>query len=178
MPSPPPTLTERRSPWVVFTSADDPWLGSEIAALAARDGLVLRLDGRELRDAPSLFRTFARELDFPGYFGHNWDALVDCLHDWHGPGRGGQGLAIVIEHADGLRHAEFLGLLVSVLTQAAEHSNLRLDADGGLDEEWRRPVAQHFVLLLDHTPPAAFAQAVAGGVNVTVALTDGRLLAT
>ncbi|MFE2022395.1 barstar family protein [Streptomyces sp. NPDC059499] len=36
----------------------------------------------------AVFRTFARELSFLGYFGHNWDALVDCLHDWHGPGHG------------------------------------------------------------------------------------------
>ncbi|MER5866631.1 barstar family protein [Kitasatospora sp. NPDC002040] len=174
---PKPTLTERRSPWVVFTSADDPWLRSEVATLVARDGLVLRLDGRELRDAPSLFRAFARELAFPTYFGHNWDALVDCLQDWHGPGHGTQDLAIVIEHADGLQHSEFLGLLVSVLTQAAEQSNLRLDGDGNLDE-WQPRIAQHFVLLLNHTSPSAFTQAVAHRADVVVALADGRLLAT
>lgn len=38
-----PTLTERRSPWVVFTSPADPWLVSETAALVQRNGLVLRL---------------------------------------------------------------------------------------------------------------------------------------
>ncbi|MFG2949978.1 barstar family protein [Streptomyces adustus] len=79
-----PTLTEHRSPWVVFTSPVDPWLASETAALVQRNGLVLRLDGRGMRDAASVFRTFARDLSLPGYFGHNWDALVDCLHDWHG----------------------------------------------------------------------------------------------
>ncbi|MEU2631088.1 barstar family protein [Kitasatospora sp. NPDC007106] len=178
MPKPTPTLTERRSPWVVFTSADDPWLVSESAALVERDGLVLRLDGRELRDAPSVFRTFARELSFVGHFGHNWHALADCLHDWHGPGHGNQDLAIVIEHADGLRNVGFLGLLVSALAEAAWRSNLRLDADGNLDEEWRRRIAQHFVLLLDHTSPAAFIEAVARGMDVAAALSEGRLLAT
>ncbi|MGW4895659.1 barstar family protein [Kitasatospora sp. NPDC004240] len=172
-----PTLTEQRSPWVVFTSPADPWLASETAALVRRNGLVLRLDGRELRDAASVFRTFARELSFPDYFGHNWHALVDCLHDWHGPGHGEQDLAILIEHADDLLKADFLGLLVSDLAEAAWHSNLRLDADGELSE-WRRRIAQHFVLLLDHTAPAAFAEAVARGMDVAVALSDGRLLAT
>ncbi|MER7735534.1 barstar family protein [Streptomyces erythrochromogenes] len=172
-----PTLTERRSPWVVFTSPADPWLASETAALVRRDGLVLRLDGRELRDPASVFRTFARELSFPGYFGHNWHALVDCLHDWHGPGHGNRDLAILIDHADGLLTSDFLGLLVSVLAQAAWNSNLRLDADGEPDTDWTR-TTQHFVLLPDHTAPAAFAEAAARGQDVAVALADGRLLAT
>ncbi|MEV8531886.1 barstar family protein [Streptomyces sp. NPDC051211] len=174
---PKPTLTERRSPWVVFAPVADPWLASETAALAQRNGLVLRLDGRELRDAASLFRTFARELSFVGHFGHNWDALVGCLHDWHGPGQGNQGLAILIDHADGLREADFLGLLVSALAQAAWNSNLRIDGDGNLDE-WRQRITQHFVFLLDHTAPATFAEGAARGMDVAVALSEGRLLAT
>ncbi|MEU9117199.1 barstar family protein [Streptomyces sp. NPDC048483] len=174
---PQPTLTERRSPWVVFTSAADPWPAAETATLVRQNGLVLRLDGRELRDAASLFRTFARELSFAGHFGHNWDALVDCLHDWHGPGHGNQDLAILIDHADDLRQADFLGLLVSVLAQAAWNFNLRIDADGNLDA-WRQRIVQHFVFLLDHTAPAAFAEGAARGTDVVVALSDGRLLAT
>ncbi|MEU6213276.1 barstar family protein [Streptomyces sp. NPDC047023] len=175
--TPRPTLTEHRSPWVVFTSPADPRPASETTALAERNGLVLRLDGREMRDPASVFRTFARELSFPGHFGHNWDAFVDCLQDWHGPGHGKQDLAILIEHADGLLEAEFLGLFVSVLAQAAWNSNLRLDGDGELDE-WRPRIAQHFVFLLDHTSPAAFAEKAARGTDVAVALSDGRLLAT
>ncbi|MEV0094093.1 barstar family protein [Streptomyces sp. NPDC050738] len=173
-----PTLTERRSPWVVVTSAGDPQLEAETAALLRKGGVVLRLDGRELGDEASLFRVFARELSFPGYFGHNWDALVDCLRDWHGPGHGaGRGQAVLIEHADGLRDADFLGLLVSVLAQAAWHSNLRLDADGNPDDDWA-PMVQHFVLVLDGTAPLAFAEPAARGTDVAVAWLDGRLLAT
>ncbi|MFD3676869.1 barstar family protein [Streptomyces sp. NPDC058613] len=161
----------------LFTSPADSWLASETAALVQRNGLVLRLDGREMRDPASVFRTFARELSFLGYFGHNWDALVDCLHDWHGPGHGKQDLAILIEHADDLLKSDFLGLFVSVLVQAAWNSNLRLDGDGELDE-WRQCIAQHFVFLLDHTAPVAFTEKAACGMDVAVALSDGRLLAT
>ncbi|MCZ0983028.1 barstar family protein [Streptomyces diastatochromogenes] len=161
----------------MFTSPADPWLASETAALVQRNGLVLRLDGRAMPDPASVFRTFARELSFPGYFGHNWDARVDCLHDWHGPGYGDQDLAILIEHADDLLESDFLGLFVSVLAQAARHANLRLDADGELDE-WRQRIAQHFVFLLDRTAPAAFAEQAARGMDVAVALSDGRLLAS
>ncbi|MGW7274473.1 barstar family protein [Streptomyces sp. NPDC054864] len=174
---PKPTLTERRSPWVVFTSHADPWLASETAALVRRNGLVLRLDGRVMRDPASVFRTFAQELSFLGYFGHNWDALVDCLQDWHGPGHGNQDLAILIEHADHLLKSDFLGPFVSVLAQAAWNSNLRLDADGELDE-WRQRIAQHFVFVLDRTAPVAFTETAARGMDVAVAFADGRLLVT
>ncbi|GGQ23848.1 hypothetical protein GCM10010187_45410 [Actinomadura coerulea] len=113
-----PSLTERRPPWVVFTTGDDPWVAAETTALQEQGGLVFRLDGRELLEPASLFRAFAQELGFLDYFGHNWDALVDCLHDWHGPGHGRQDVAVLVDSADELSGAEFLGLLVSVLCQA------------------------------------------------------------
>jgi hypothetical protein len=171
-----PSLAERRSPWVVFTSDDDPWVTAETAALQKQGGLVFRLDGRELLEPASLFRTFARELSFLGYFGHNWDALVDCLHDWHGPGHGKRGIAILIDNADELLGVEFVGLLVSALCQAAWKANLQLDADGVPHEN--EPFALHFVLLLNHTPPAVFAKAAASDTDVDVTLEDGRLTAT
>jgi hypothetical protein len=87
------TLTERQSPWVVVTRADDPWVSAEVVKLEKRGGTVVRLEGWKLREPPSLFATFARELSFPGYFGHNWDALVDCLRDWHGHGADTKDLA-------------------------------------------------------------------------------------
>jgi RNAse (barnase) inhibitor barstar len=34
-----------------------------------------------LSDRESLFRALSRELQCPSYFGHNWDALSDCLRD-------------------------------------------------------------------------------------------------
>ncbi|MDX3537081.1 barstar family protein [Streptomyces sp. MB09-01] len=170
-----PDLTRPRSPWVVFTCADDPWVTAETAALQEQGGLVFRLDGRDLLEPASLFRTFARELSFLGYFGHNWHALVDCLHDWHGPGHGERNVAVLIEHADALLGKEFLGLFVSVLCEAAWNANLQLDGDG-VPHEDRPPFALHFVLLLDHTSPADFAEDVL--TDVGVALADGRLTAT
>ncbi len=32
--------------------------------------------------AKAMFKAFQRDLDFPDWFGHNWDALVDALSDW------------------------------------------------------------------------------------------------
>jgi len=172
-----PTLTERRSPWVIVTRADDPWVSAEVSKLQKQGGSVVRLNGRELLEPVSLFAAFARELSFPGYFGHNWDALVDCLHDWHGHGRDTKDLAVLIDGADELVWADFLGVFISVLCQAAWKANLQLDADGHPHEHWP-PFALHFVFLLRETAPAAFAEPAASDTDVGVALTDGRLTAT
>ncbi|MEU8001087.1 barstar family protein [Catellatospora sp. NPDC049111] len=175
----PPSLVEPRPPWVVFTRRDDPWAGAETAELVKRGGSVFRLDGRELRDRSSLFTAFARELTFPSYFGRNWDALVDCLHDWHSHVGGTDDVAIMIDDADQLLHVDFLGILVSVLCHAAWRANLQLDADGNPhnDDHWT-PRALHTVFLLGPTPPVAFAGGATSDLDVAVVVGDGRLLAT
>ena len=38
---------------------------------------------RGLSNADGLFQAVAEALQFPGYFGHNWNALYDCLRDFH-----------------------------------------------------------------------------------------------
>lgn len=149
-------------------------MSADSSALLERGGLVLRLDARELLEPASLFGAFARELSFPGYFGHNWDALVDCLHDWHGPGHVKRDVALLIGEADVLLAVDFLGLFISVLCQAAWKANLQLDADGRPDGE-RVPFVLHFVFLLEHTVPADCAEAVSRGRWLDVELDDHRL---
>ena len=41
---------------------------------------VVRL-GQAVSDK-AMFKAFQRDLHFPDWFGHNWDALVDALSDW------------------------------------------------------------------------------------------------
>lgn len=171
------TLTRRSQPWVVFVREDDPWLTTEAAKLLKHGGRVIRLAGEDLRQPETLFATFAREFSFPSYFGHNWDALVDCLHDWHGHGGDTKDVAVLVDDADGLLRVDFLGRLVSVLCQAAWRANLQLDADGVPDPD-TPPFTLHFAFLLAGTPPAAFATAAARGMDVEVELEEGRLTAT
>jgi RNAse (barnase) inhibitor barstar len=59
------------------------------------EALVVRMP-RGIRSKQKLLCVLADKLHFPRYFGHNWDALEECLHDltWQ-PDR-----AIIIVHED------------------------------------------------------------------------------
>lgn len=57
--------------------------GSKATALVkAPVGFALRaINGKKCSTPSGLFTEFARALDFPDYFGHNWDAMEECLAD-------------------------------------------------------------------------------------------------
>ena len=59
--------------------------------------LCARIDLSQCDDRPALLEAVAESLAFPDWFGHNWDALADCLGDlsWlEAPG-----YLLVFEHA-------------------------------------------------------------------------------
>ncbi|TBR13879.1 barstar family protein [Rugosibacter aromaticivorans] len=67
--------------------------------------LVQRIDLRSTHNRDELLETLGRGLGFPEWFGHNWDALNDCLLDmgW----RPAEGYVVILDHCDGIHaHAE------------------------------------------------------------------------
>ena len=40
---------------------------------------TVRLDGTKIADAASFHRECQRVLGFPGFYGANWDAWIDCM---------------------------------------------------------------------------------------------------
>ncbi len=82
--------------------------------LPALPGLI-RLDGRSLATKAALLDALGQALDFPDYYGANWDALEECLQDlswWQGPVR------VLIEHA-GCVPRHDLETLVAIWGEAA-----------------------------------------------------------
>ncbi|MBL8503301.1 MAG: barstar family protein [Rhodocyclaceae bacterium] len=56
-------------------------LGDLLAAAAACGFVVRRTKLLGASGKEGLMRSLAAALDFPQWFGHNWDALADCLGD-------------------------------------------------------------------------------------------------
>jgi hypothetical protein len=88
------------------------------AARAARLHCA-QLDLAGYRGKADLLAGFARELRFPTWFGHNWDALADCLDDleWlHA-----SGYLLVLENPVGLSNAapKDFALALDILADAA-----------------------------------------------------------
>jgi RNAse (barnase) inhibitor barstar len=71
-----------------------------IAAAAANAFASFRVDLAGARDKGDLLAAIARAMGFPEWFGHNFDALADCLGDlsW----RPAEGYLILLEHCDGI----------------------------------------------------------------------------
>ncbi len=73
-------LTQERIPGVYrFDSRATPeFLRHEADAAGWR---FFYLDGARVHDKKSFLNQAARALDFPSYFGHNWDAFEECIND-------------------------------------------------------------------------------------------------
>jgi len=85
--------------------------------LRAAKGLrVARIELAAVSDKAGLLQAVARALEFPAWFGGNWDALEDCLTDlsWHKSG----GHVLLIEGAHALPQDD-LGVFRDILASAA-----------------------------------------------------------
>ena len=71
-----------------------------IAAAEHNGDFVFRIDLAKARDKAELLETIGLAMAFPEWFGHNWDALLDCLADlgW----RPAEGYVVILEHCDGI----------------------------------------------------------------------------
>ncbi len=80
----------------------------------------IRIDLAGCKDKATLLARFASALQFPDWFGHNWDALADCLTDlsW----LTAQHYRIELAQPQALRTAapEVLDTALEILAEAAE----------------------------------------------------------
>jgi RNAse (barnase) inhibitor barstar len=74
---------------------------NDLLAAAEHNGYaVFRVDLAHARNKEEMLDAIARALHFPDWFGHNWDALLDCLADlsW----QPADGYVVILEHCDGI----------------------------------------------------------------------------
>lgn len=161
-------------PWVIIGRSSDDGLHDAVDALTY-GGIVRNLSSRRMLTPGNLFAEFAKELEFPSYFGRNWDALVDCLDDLHGSWHGNRPVLVVVDGADELVDAPFFPLFVVVLCEAAEKANLSLDADGVPRDQ--APFPLHFVFFVNDRALGEVADMLRQGRDdLRVVEAAGRLL--
>ncbi|MDP1525364.1 MAG: barstar family protein [Rhodocyclaceae bacterium] len=71
-----------------------------IAAAEQNSFFVFRIDLSGVQDKKEMLNSIGKAMAFPEWFGHNWDALLDCLADlgW----RPAEGYLVILEHCDGI----------------------------------------------------------------------------
>lgn len=95
----------------------------------ARDGAIVAHVPRGARTKKQLLGHLARGLDFPDYFGGNWDALEECLRDlsWLAGAK-----QVVVAHedlplGDGPSRATYLKLLANVCSHWRDEGGLEFE---------------------------------------------------
>lgn len=123
-------LLQPKGPWLHVLVATESETCDRLAALRkpASAMVVARLiRGHKARTAAALFDEFAAALQFPYYFGENWDALDECLSDleW----LPGKAYVLFITNSDRLLEEEppeemrsFLRLLARIAEEWATRS--------------------------------------------------------
>ncbi|MGA9118536.1 MAG: barstar family protein [Bacteroidota bacterium] len=115
------TELEGLSLWVHLLAVTESEIDDLTSEIQGRNGKAARiLRGQRCQTRERLFQEFAAALQFPHYFGDNWDALEECLGDleW----LGAEQLILVITNADNLlpRHDGDLRTLASILQTVHE----------------------------------------------------------
>jgi RNAse (barnase) inhibitor barstar len=93
---------------------------SQVVAAAKAGGLaIFRIDLAKAANKEQMLAIIAKSLNFPDWFGHNFDALADCLADmgWHPA----EGYVVLLEHCDsihGKAEEDFVSAL-NIFEQAA-----------------------------------------------------------
>jgi hypothetical protein len=98
-------LTGRREPGVATWRADRREAARGATEAERAGWRVFWLDGAGLGDKRGLLDRCAEEFSLPSYFGHNWDALQDCVKDlsWAPATRG---YLVVYDHWGDLADAD------------------------------------------------------------------------
>ena len=97
----------------------EPVDGRQLQSLAKKSGFAyFHIDGKNVARKEQLLNHVATALHFPSDFGHNWDALEECLTDMEWVDA--SGYLIYYEHIESLQeaHPDQFDTLVEILRDA------------------------------------------------------------
>ena len=111
-------VLEKRKGGVYYAPAADAKAVARAAESA--DYAYFHIDGRNIARKEQLMNAMATALDLPPHFGHNWDALEECLVDMDVSD--GDGFLIHYDHIDALAaaHPSEVETLVEILRDSVE----------------------------------------------------------
>ena len=117
----------------------DPVDAKGVQALAKRNGFAyFHIDGKNIARKEQLLNHLATALHFPKDFGHNWDALEECLTDMDWVDA--EGYVIYYEHIEALQATgDQLDTFVEILRDAVQ--------------SWKEDDTAMVVLLTGGKPP-------------------------
>jgi RNAse (barnase) inhibitor barstar len=90
----------------------------KVQSLARKAGFAFfHVEGKTIERKEQLMNAMATALSLPSHFGHNWDALEECLRDLEG-----EGFVLYYDHVDGLlgAHPDQFETLVEIVRDAVE----------------------------------------------------------
>ena len=102
---------------------------------------LISIDGKDCSNKKALFNTFSSKLQFPDYFGDNWDAFNDCFND--------------LEWLDSNQYVLFFKNFEETLTQDIDELEIFLEIIEEAIKDWtlgvdygieRLPKSFHFVI--------------------------------
>ncbi|MFN2200718.1 MAG: barstar family protein [Caldilineaceae bacterium] len=93
--------------------------------VVARGWACFYLDGANVFDKASLLAQLGEAMDFPDYYGQNWDALEECITElsWLGP----SACVLLYDHASVLagQHPDVFATFLDVMQLACEYWSQR-----------------------------------------------------
>jgi hypothetical protein len=114
-------LQSSKKPWVHLVVLPEK-SKVDLHHLVLPHSVIRTMAGAKCRTKAGLLDEFARALSFPEYFGHNWDALEECLADldW----LPAQGYLLVVTDADQVlakpEEEDDYETFIEILTEAGE----------------------------------------------------------
>ncbi len=108
-------------PTIHCMGIDSPFVAEARSAAATSNFERFEIDLHDVRTKAALLDCIARVMDFPDYFGRNWDALSDCLRDLNWVSS--EAYFVVIDGFDELNAhcAQDASILLDVLSHAVSY---------------------------------------------------------